>query len=195
VTFRDETLILRERLGELEVERARQEGRRAGLEVALAEAEERLDHAERELARLPGRRRVKRMSARTLGVLGVLAAVAAALTLLALLGEWSSDIDHHLAVVVERSERAGLAEGTRCTVEIVETDEDPERPCEATLRCGGRAHYRGRGGCAEFFDADLLEYWDHALDDGSPGLVVVESEGRAVLRKPGGFAVLVTPSP
>ncbi len=67
MTYRDETLILREKLAEIETDGVRLEGRIAGLDVALAEAEDRERVATRELASLPIKRGARRFSARIMG--------------------------------------------------------------------------------------------------------------------------------
>jgi uncharacterized coiled-coil protein SlyX len=173
--------MLRERLGQLEVEHARSSGRLAGLKVALAEEETRLERARRELTAIPIRDSVKHVSARTLGVFGLIVLVAAGGLLLFWLGEAVDDIDRELELTVIDSDRADLSLQDECSVSIVEDDAHETEKCAAAVRCGGHEVYRGRGRCDVFFDEALLEYWDHGRQ-GEPRLLLVELEHRAILR-------------
>ena len=69
--YRDERLILRGKLGELETEAARLDGRVAGLQHAVYEAYDRRQQAQVQLSRAPFRRRFKKVVALLLGVAGV----------------------------------------------------------------------------------------------------------------------------
>jgi hypothetical protein len=192
VSYRDETWMLRDRLGELETEHARLSGRRAGLKVALAEEETRLERARRELSSIPIRHTVKLMSARTAGIAALLVALALAGVLLVTCGEAIDDVDRDYTLTVADSNLDGLAMHERCTLSIVEDDAVEHEPCAGTLRCGDREVYRGRGACEVFFDEDLLEYWDHGPRS-EPGLILVESEHRAVFRHDATVVAFTTP--
>ncbi len=192
MTYRDETLMLRERLGELGAEQARLEGRLQGLDVALAETEERIQVARRALAALPAKERAKRLGA---GVVGVLAGTiggclffGGGCVVLAVAGEWLfGGVDLEVAGVVASSDREHL-EGARCDL-VVETSDEGEAEaeqgvdaCHARVTCEGRTLYAGRGGCGEYFESESVEYWDHALDDGSPIVILSERDRRLVVR-------------
>jgi hypothetical protein len=189
VSYRDETWMLRERLGELEEEHARASGRVAGLEVALAEAEERERDADRAFSALKLRRGAKRATARIFGWGSAVALTVGACAFAIWCGESLDDESEAFDLAVTVSERAGLDSGDRCSLSVVETAEIEGRPCEAELRCGSIAIYRGHGACERFFEADLLEYWDHDLDDGA-SLVLVASERVVVVRDRGALVTL-----
>jgi len=189
VTYRDETLALRERLAELETERARLEGRNAGLTMAVADAREQLTELRSQIAQIPLRQGVKGTLARVLGWGGAVLAVVGGCVALGMLVSTCAAIDEDLTLTVERSEGEGMPAGRPCRLAVAEVD-DGER-CRASLSCGGATHYAGHGECAVHFGATSVEYWDHELvdADGTPGLVLVQSERRAILRNAGGAVV------
>jgi hypothetical protein len=80
-----------------------------------------------------------------------------------------------------------LPESQQCKLSVEgeagELGADGEGGCEAVVECGWHIVYRGRGGCGQFHDQDVL-YWDGApsSEDGTPALVIAEHSHYAALR-------------
>lgn len=179
MTYRDESIALRERLVELDAERHAAEGRAAGLRVAVAEARQAAADAEASLAALPRRSFLRKLLGGALGV-----ALALGLGGGLCLG-FGVLVSHCGGIELRRQGRAlsGLPPThTRCDLRI---DDGEGRTCAATLGCSGRPVYRGWGTCATS-TGGLVEYWDH----GPEGLVYVEAEGHAIARGPDGPVVV-----
>jgi hypothetical protein len=179
--------MLQSRLAELEAEHARLAGRASGLHVALAEAEERTARARRDLG--SRRRQVKVKSARALGGFVWVVLILGAMWWIFRCVDQSrhGGARRDVELMVVESDRGGLRARSRCVASI---DEDGEG-CEASLRCGEAAIYRGEGVCS--FGPSSVEFWDRELDS-TPRFVVLEHERRAILREPGALVVLTPTS-
>jgi len=169
MAFRDETLILRERLGELDAEHATLEAQIRERERALAVAQEEHDDARRALATLPRRGRARTRFAQVLGaltaVLGFIVVGGGCLAgLLA-----ATALDH--TRILRRVDGTGSCE--------LQISGRLSGGCDANLRCG-ELRYEGVGECR-----DDVSFWDHDDGDGNGVFAYVEHVG-AVWRTPAG---------
>jgi hypothetical protein len=191
MTYRDETLVLRERLLALESERARLEGPRHGLEIAIAEAEEAANAAHEKLLVLPRRAHAKRATARTLGfILGTLGTVALVTGLFAggvlTCGEILGLDREAFTGRLERTTRSDVRTGAACTVDSTEIEDQEER-CLVEVRCSVTTLHRGEASCGEVNDAfEAVSHEGRGVSD----VVVAPRLGLAIVRNAEGVSVI-----
>lgn len=192
MTYRDESVILREKLLELEAESARLEGRAAGLEVALQEAVNEAEDAQAALDDFPRQKARRWYSAKVLGCIGALVALGAmggSCVACIVCTEWVNDeVDDDWSGQVDFTSVPSLADGTRCSLRLFQADQ--EDPCRATLTCDGQRRYSALGSCANAGRGNDPEYWDRdaAGIDGDRSLAVSVRNGVALLREGTGIA-------
>lgn len=182
MSYRDETLVLRERLLALDVEHAGLEGTAQGLRFRCAAADDDAETLKRALRIEKAKGRARRVGYRLVG--GVVGLLAVALTCV-LSGALIHACTNVSETVTAESASRGETALEGCQVEI---DDAFTGSCMAKAWCDSALVWEGPGRCTDYGDG--VQFWSDETVTGDHFTYVHGSISRAVLRQANGETVV-----
>ena len=194
MTYRADEVGIALRIEALETEVAAMEGKRAGLQLGIAEAVERMRAAQSRWKKLvrTGNRTIIAIAGLLMGFLG--GATCSGATFLVIPFACEGGITAELTGRPTEGSEDMLPDSQQCRVTVEGEAGDPgegdddDSGCRAEVVCGWDVIYRGRGGCGTYYSALDVLYWDSASssEDGTPAVVISEHSNLAAIRDDGG---------